>query len=82
MQQQYPIVNLLLGAKYVRPQDAVLKVNEGFTPDILVQLRPTTPLRPFGLIERAIELIDQNKEYINKKAKFLNIGGEVLCHVW
>ena len=40
-----------------------LKVNEGFTtPDIIVQLRPTTPLRPFGLIERAIELIDQNKE--------------------
>ena len=39
-----------------------LKLNEGFTPDIIIQLRPTTPLRPFDLIERGIELMNQNKQ--------------------
>jgi N-acylneuraminate cytidylyltransferase len=34
-----------------------LRENEGFCPDLVVQLRPTTPLRPPGLIDRAIRMI-------------------------
>jgi len=30
---------------------------EGYVPDIIVQLRPTSPLRPPGLIDEAIELL-------------------------
>ena len=30
---------------------------EGYVPDIIVQLRPTSPLRPPGLIDKAIELL-------------------------
>jgi CMP-N,N'-diacetyllegionaminic acid synthase len=38
------------------------KKNEDIVPDLWVQLRPTTPLRPPGLIENAIKLIDENPE--------------------
>jgi N-acylneuraminate cytidylyltransferase len=38
------------------------KKNEDIVPDLWVQLRPTTPLRPPGLIESAIKLIDENPE--------------------
>ena len=34
-----------------------LEQNEGYIPDFVVQLRPTSPLRPKGLIDRAINLI-------------------------
>ena len=33
-----------------------------YVPDLWVQLRPTTPLRPPGLIERAIKLLEENSE--------------------
>ncbi|MEK9627528.1 MAG: acylneuraminate cytidylyltransferase family protein [Nitrospinota bacterium] len=39
-----------------------LKDNEGFAPDLVVQLRPTTPIRPPGLIERGIEMLSGNSE--------------------
>ncbi len=32
-----------------------LKENEGFRPEIVVQLRPTSPVRPIGLIDEAIK---------------------------
>jgi N-acylneuraminate cytidylyltransferase len=34
-----------------------LKENENYTPDIIVQLRPTSPIRPPGLIEKTINEI-------------------------
>jgi N-acylneuraminate cytidylyltransferase len=34
-----------------------LERNEGYVPDIVVQLRPTSPLRPPGLVDEAIELL-------------------------
>ena len=39
-----------------------LQANEGISPDILVQLRPTTPLRPPGIIERSIKMLLENLE--------------------
>ena len=36
-----------------------LSVDHGYAPDIVVQLRPTSPLRPPGLIDEAIELLVQ-----------------------
>ena len=38
------------------------KENENFVPDLWVQLRPTSPLRPPGLIERAIKMLEENPE--------------------
>ncbi|MEO8396051.1 MAG: acylneuraminate cytidylyltransferase family protein [Chloroflexota bacterium] len=34
-----------------------LEVNEGYTPEIVVQLRPTTPLRPPDCVDRSIEIL-------------------------
>jgi CMP-N-acetylneuraminic acid synthetase len=34
-----------------------LHTNERYIPDLIVHLRPTTPLRPAGLIDRGIELM-------------------------
>ena len=39
-----------------------LQANEGISPDILIQLRPTTPLRPPGIIERSIKMLLENLE--------------------
>jgi N-acylneuraminate cytidylyltransferase len=36
---------------------AWLEDREGYRPDIIVQLRPTSPLRPRGLIDRGIEIL-------------------------
>jgi len=36
-----------------------LNTNEGYCPDLVVQLRPTSPVRPNGLIDEAIELMTQ-----------------------
>ena len=36
--------------------------NEGFTPDLVIQLRPTTPLRPPGLIDQAIQIISEDEQ--------------------
>jgi N-acylneuraminate cytidylyltransferase len=38
-----------------------LAKNEGYKPDIVVQLRPTSPLRPRHLVDRAIETLIKNK---------------------
>jgi CMP-N,N'-diacetyllegionaminic acid synthase len=37
-----------------------LRENEGFFPEFVVQLRPTTPLRPPGLIEMAIQMLQND----------------------
>jgi YrbI family 3-deoxy-D-manno-octulosonate 8-phosphate phosphatase len=34
-----------------------LRDNEGYQPDILVQLRPTSPIRPPGCVDQAIQLL-------------------------
>ena len=34
-----------------------LKTNEGYLPDFLVQLRPTSPIRPIGLVDEAVEIL-------------------------
>jgi N-acylneuraminate cytidylyltransferase len=39
-----------------------LQTHENFTPDLLVFLRPTGPLLPSGLIERAIQMISKDPE--------------------
>lgn len=39
-----------------------LKENEGYQPDILVQLRPTSPLRPPGCIDQAIQVLLDHPE--------------------
>lgn len=36
---------------------AWLKEHEGYQPDVLVQLRPTSPLRPPGMVDQAIEIL-------------------------
>lgn len=38
-----------------------LEVDEGWLPEIVVQLRPTSPLRPSDCVERAIELLRADK---------------------
>lgn len=38
-----------------------LAKNEGYKPDIVVQLRPTSPLRPRDLVDRAIKILVKNK---------------------
>lgn len=37
-----------------------LHTQEGYRPDIVVQLRPTTPLRPRGLIDRAVAALQSD----------------------
>ena len=39
---------------------AWLREHEAYEPDLIVQLRPTSPLRPQGLIDRAIDLLVAN----------------------
>ena len=34
-----------------------LDEHEGYKPDVVVQLRPTSPIRPRGLVDRAIEIL-------------------------
>lgn len=34
--------------------------NEGYKPDIVIQLRPTSPLRPRGLVDEAVQLLLNN----------------------
>jgi len=34
-----------------------LEVNEGYRPDIVVHLRPTSPVRPVGLVDEAVEAL-------------------------
>jgi len=37
-----------------------LEEHEGYVPDLIVQLRPTTPVRPAGIIDKGIDLISNN----------------------
>ena len=39
-----------------------LREHEGYTPDMVVHLRPTSPLRPIGLIEKAIQMMMQDPD--------------------
>lgn len=39
-----------------------LAKNESYKPDIVVQLRPTSPLRPPDLVDRAIDILVRNKK--------------------
>lgn len=39
-----------------------LQESEGYQPDLVVQLRPTSPIRPLNLVDQAIELILANPQ--------------------
>lgn len=39
-----------------------LREHEGYQPDLVVQLRPTSPLRPVGLVDQAIQLMIDHPE--------------------
>lgn len=39
-----------------------LKENEAYQPDIVVQLRPTSPVRPLGLIDEAVQILTDNSQ--------------------
>jgi len=39
-----------------------LEQNENYVPDIVIQLRPTSPVRPIGLLDQAVELLLEHPE--------------------
>lgn len=39
-----------------------LKENEGYVPDIVIQLRPTSPFRPAGMIDDAIRILQNHDD--------------------
>ena len=39
-----------------------LKLNEAYEPEFLVQLRPTSPIRPIGLVDEAVAILMANPE--------------------
>ncbi len=39
-----------------------LEKNEGYRPDVVVQLRPTSPIRPQGLVDEAVQLLLQHPD--------------------
>lgn len=39
-----------------------LRENEGYLPGIVIQLRPTSPVRPIGLLDEAVKLLIDNPE--------------------
>jgi N-acylneuraminate cytidylyltransferase len=41
---------------------AWLKENEGYVPDVVVQLRPTSPIRPRGLVDAAVRILLAHKD--------------------
>lgn len=41
---------------------AWLIANEAYSPDVVVQLRPTSPVRPVGLVDEAVRLLLDNPE--------------------
>lgn len=41
---------------------AWLEANEAYSPDAVVQLRPTSPVRPVGLVDEAVRLLLDNPE--------------------
>ena len=42
----------------------MVKKNENYTPDLIVQLRPTQPFRSIKLLQKAIELMIKDKKLI------------------
>lgn len=45
---------------------------EGYRPDLVVQLRPTSPVRPDGLVDRAVGLLAQDPEADSVRAVCLS----------
>ncbi|MHB1385272.1 MAG: acylneuraminate cytidylyltransferase family protein, partial [Bellilinea sp.] len=41
---------------------AWLIANEAYSPDVVVHLRPTSPVRPIGLVDEAVRLLLDNPE--------------------
>ncbi len=41
---------------------AWLIANEAYTPEVVVQLRPTSPIRPIGLVDEAVRMLLDNPE--------------------
>ena len=39
-----------------------LKEHEGYVPDIVIQLRPTSPIRPNGMVDDAIRILQNHKD--------------------
>ena len=39
-----------------------LEQNEGYKPDVVVQLRPTSPVRPFELVDDAVRILLQHAD--------------------
>lgn len=39
-----------------------LKENEGYSPDLVIQLRPTSPIRPRHCVDKAVALMQQHPE--------------------
>lgn len=39
-----------------------LEKNEGYRPDVVVQLRPTSPIRPVGLVDEAVRILLQHPD--------------------
>ena len=39
-----------------------LKENEKYTPDVVIQLRPTSPIRPVDMVDKAVELLLNHPE--------------------
>lgn len=39
-----------------------LEKHEGYKPDVVVHLRPTSPIRPAGMVDRAIEILLAHKD--------------------
>jgi CMP-N-acetylneuraminic acid synthetase len=47
---------------------AWLETNEGYRPDVVVQLRPTSPLRPVDLVDRGIERLESRPDADSARA--------------
>ena len=41
---------------------AWLEENEGYQPDFVVQLRPTSPIRPRGMVDEAVRILLSHKD--------------------
>ncbi len=57
-----------------------LNENENYTPGVVVQLRPTSPFRPPGLIDNAIKLLFTNKKADSVRAVI--VSGQNPYKMW
>ena len=39
-----------------------LKEHEGYAPDVVVQLRPTSPIRPWGMVDEAVRILLEHED--------------------